>query len=91
MKDMCAHCATPITHEATKVREGDKTYCCRNCAEMDTGVTTTQGGHTCAHCESVIADTSSMVERAGQTFCCENCADAMAAMPETGGHSRARL
>lgn len=90
MKESCAHCATPITHEATKVRDGDRAYCCRNCAAMATGTTTTQGGHTCAHCESIIVDTSSMTERAGQTFCCVNCANAMAATPGAGGHSRAR-
>lgn len=90
MKDSCAHCATPITEDATRVTEGDQTYCCRNCAAMAMGTTTTRGGRTCAHCESVIVDTSSMTERAGRTFCCGNCANALGPMPEIGGHSRAR-
>ena len=90
MQERCAHCATPITEDAIRVREGGQTYCCRNCAAMATGTTTTQGGRTCAHCESVIIDTSSMIERAGQTFCCGSCANAMGAAPDIGGHNRAR-
>lgn len=86
----CAHCSTPITEAGTQVTEGSKTYCCRNCAAMDMGTTTTQGGHSCAHCESVIVDTSSMSERGGRTFCCGSCANAMEASPSPGAHSRAR-
>ncbi len=68
MKDVCARCATPITEPAAQVAESSKAYCCRNCAAMDMGTTTTQGGSTCAHCGSVIVDPSSMTERAGRTF-----------------------
>jgi hypothetical protein len=76
----CAHCGTAITHHETMQESAGKTYCCRNCVAMASGMTSEGTGRPrCAHCESTIVDDTTKVDRGGQTFCCENCADAVSA------------
>ena len=75
---ICDHCKTAITHPSTTVVQGEKEYCCNNCAQMASGnVQANSRGATCGHCRMPIVDTSTSVQRDGQAFCCDNCAGAL--------------
>ena len=71
----CAHCGTAIMDRSIAVADGDKQYCCSNCAVLARGgAAPSESVETCAHCQNPIVDESHMVMQQEEVFCCGNCA-----------------
>jgi len=83
---ICQHCGNAIVHRETEVIEGEKTFCCRNCAAA-AGTNASMGRSVCAQCRAPIVWHETIAMRADQTFCCENCADAMEAKTTRGSRA----
>jgi hypothetical protein len=74
----CGHCGVAISDRSSVVQQGNKSYCCNNCALLAAGRTPAGAEPLCAHCQRPLLDRSTEVAREGQTYCCSNCANAMA-------------
>jgi hypothetical protein len=84
----------PISDPTSNVSQGDKTFCCGNCATAAGGeaAADNNAADNCVQCGVSIVDSSTMQTRAGERFCCANCLNAMetfAEPTELGGSERA--
>lgn len=80
--ETCAHCGTLIEDRSTMQTRNGKSYCCPNCANLESGATGESVGE-CAHCGTPIVFIATKVDRDGAQYCCLNCAELAAAASES--------